>query len=373
MNNLEFAFTLNTNGSNSLDAWASDTGRPPAVQIQESEVMQVASLCDTVQPALAGSGHISQDDAFELQLFELELNIRQQAHFLANNYQGFVREQWVMSKEDLAARFKSADAKLLALQRTKATLDKMAAELDAGQAVQPAGIMERAERDFSRQSLGASSGQLAQLAANNVPFERYHASEPEQRSLSVQPAPHVARESHVSQMRFERYHASEQEQRSLSVQPAPHVAHESHVSQPDGGDGGPPRLDRKRAWEDCGGAVAAAPTGAPAGRQRHEKSYRRNEICAFVAKCTNEYANQHGTAVDFYTMNAEILHSVKLQFPKCTTGPLNRCIPEELRKRLWTQKAADADLQITAEMMGARPRAQRRKNVANMKNQSRNP
>ena len=156
MNNLEFTLTLNTNGSNSLDAWASDTGRPPAVQIQESEVMQVASLCDTVQPALAGSGHISQDDAFELQLFELELNIRQQAHFLANNYQGFVREQWVMSKEDLAARFKSADAKLLALQRTKATLDKMAAELDAGQAVvKPAGIMERAERDFSRQSLGA--------------------------------------------------------------------------------------------------------------------------------------------------------------------------------------------------------------------------
>ena len=198
MNNLEFAFTLSTNGSNSLDSWASDTGRPPAVQIQESEVMQVASLCDTVEPALAGSGHISQDDAFELQLFELELNIRQQAHFLANNYQGFVREQWVMSKEDLAARFKSADAKLLALQRTKATLDKMAAELDAGQAVQPAGIMERAERDFSRQSLGASSGQLAQLAANHVPFERYHASEPEQRaqwSLSVQPAPHVARRS----------------------------------------------------------------------------------------------------------------------------------------------------------------------------------
>ena len=84
-----------------------------------------------------------------------------------------------MSKEDLAARFKSADAKHLALQRTKATLDKMAAELDAGQAVQPAGIMERAELDFSGQSLGVSSGQLAQLAANHVPLERYHASEQE--------------------------------------------------------------------------------------------------------------------------------------------------------------------------------------------------
>ena len=152
-----------------------------------------------------------------------------------------------MSKEDLA-RFKSADAKLLALQRRKALLDEKAVELDDDQAlrparimvraeqgfsgqslgassgqlsqlnrlaetaVQPAGIMERAERDFSRQSLGASSGQLAQLAANHVPFERYHASEPEQRA-----------------------------QWSLSVQPAPHVAHESHVSQP---DGGPPRLDR---------------------------------------------------------------------------------------------------------------------------------
>ena len=121
MNSLEFALTLNTNGSNSLDVWASDTGRQPAVQIQESELMQVASLCYTVEPSLAGSGHIFPDDAFELQLFELELNIWQQAHFLANNYQGFVRKQWVMSKEDLAARFKSANAKLLALQSTKAT------------------------------------------------------------------------------------------------------------------------------------------------------------------------------------------------------------------------------------------------------------
>ena len=37
--------------------------------------------------------------------------------------------------------------------------------------------------------------------------------------------------------------------------------------------------------------------------------------------------------------------------------------------RLWTLKAEDADLQITAEMMGARSRAQRRKVVANLKNQ----
>ena len=41
--------------------------------------MQVASLCNTVEPVLEGSGHISPDDAFELQLFEVELNIRQQA------------------------------------------------------------------------------------------------------------------------------------------------------------------------------------------------------------------------------------------------------------------------------------------------------
>ena len=179
--------------SNSLDAWAPDAGRQPAVQIQENEVMQVASLCFTVEPALAGSGYISPDDA----LFELELNIQQQTHFLANNFQGIVLEQWVMSKEDLAARFKAADAKLLALQHTKVTLNKMAAEVDASQVVQPAGIMERSERDFSRQSLGASSGQLAQLAVNHVPLERYHASEPEQRaqwSLSVQHAPHIAHE-----------------------------------------------------------------------------------------------------------------------------------------------------------------------------------
>ena len=73
----------------------------------------------------------------------------------------------------------------------------MAVELDDDQAMQLAGIIERAERDFSGQSLGASSGQLAQLAANHVPLERYDASEPEQRaqwSMSVQPAPHVAHE-----------------------------------------------------------------------------------------------------------------------------------------------------------------------------------
>ena len=73
--------------------------------------------------------------------------------------------------------------------------------------------------------------------------------------------------------------------------------------------------------------------------------------------------------VDFHTMSANILQSVKLQFPKCTTGPFNKWIPEELRKRQRTQKAEDADLQITAEIMGARPRVQRRKVVANMKNQ----
>ena len=190
--------------------------------------------------------------------------------------------QWVLSKEDLA-RFKSDGAKFLALQRRKTVLDEMSAELDDEQAVHPAGIMERAERDFSRQSLGASSGQLAQLAANHVPLERYHAGEPEQRA-----------------------------QWSMSVQPAPHVAHKSHVSQPDGCCS---RLDCKRAWADS----AAAAAGAPGARQRNEKSYRRNELCAFVAKCTKEYANKHWTGVDFYTMSAHILQSVKLQYPKCTT------------------------------------------------------
>ena len=126
MNNLEYAFTLNTNGSNSLDAWASDTGLPPAVRIQESEVMQVASLSYTVEPAPMGSGCFSQDDAIELQLFELEQKIQRQAHTLANKHgSSFREERWVMSKEDLA-RFKSADAKLLALQRRKALLDEMA-------------------------------------------------------------------------------------------------------------------------------------------------------------------------------------------------------------------------------------------------------
>ena len=171
------------------------------VQIKENEVMQVASLCFTVEPSLAGSGHISQDDALKLQLFELEHDILQQAQTLAKKSQGhYPAKEWMMTKEDLA-RFKSANAKLLALQHRKAALDRMAAELDAEQALQPAGIMERAEQDFSRQSLGASSGQLAQLAAyhdrDHVHLERYRASEPEQQAqwtMSVQPAPHVAHE-----------------------------------------------------------------------------------------------------------------------------------------------------------------------------------
>ena len=33
--------------------------------------MQVASLCDTVEPALVGNDHISPDDALELHLFEM--------------------------------------------------------------------------------------------------------------------------------------------------------------------------------------------------------------------------------------------------------------------------------------------------------------
>ena len=45
--------------------------------------MQVALLSDTVVSALAGtapgSGHISPDDALELQLFELEQRILRQA------------------------------------------------------------------------------------------------------------------------------------------------------------------------------------------------------------------------------------------------------------------------------------------------------
>ena len=69
-------------------------------------------------------------------MFELELNILQQAQTLANKYQRFREELWVMSREGLA-RFKSANAKLLTLQRRKAVFDKMAAELDDNQAMQP--------------------------------------------------------------------------------------------------------------------------------------------------------------------------------------------------------------------------------------------
>ena len=62
----------------------------------------------------------------------------------------------------------------------------------------------------------------------------------------------------------------------------------------------------------------------PGGRQRNEKSYRWNELCAFVAKCTNEYASQHGTGVDFYTMSVHILQSFELQFPKCNEKSYRR-------------------------------------------------
>ena len=91
MNNLELRkFALSLSNHASLDSWASDAGRASAVQlnqIQENEVMQVASLYNTVtititvEPALASSGHIYPDDAFDLQFFVLELNILQQAIF----------------------------------------------------------------------------------------------------------------------------------------------------------------------------------------------------------------------------------------------------------------------------------------------------
>ena len=92
-NNLElreFALSLSYNG-NSLYLCASDAGRAPAVQIQENEVMQVVSLWDTVEPALAGSSHVFPDDALELQLFELEEKILRQAHSLAKKSQVHLR------------------------------------------------------------------------------------------------------------------------------------------------------------------------------------------------------------------------------------------------------------------------------------------
>ena len=57
--------------------------------------MQVASLCYTVEPALAGSGRFSQDDAIELQLFELaaEQKIQRQAPTLANKHHSSFREE----------------------------------------------------------------------------------------------------------------------------------------------------------------------------------------------------------------------------------------------------------------------------------------
>ena len=86
MNNIElseFGLSLGNNGSNFLNSCGSVAARAPAVQIQENEVMQVALLSDTVVSALAGtapgSGHISPDDALELQLFELEQRILRQA------------------------------------------------------------------------------------------------------------------------------------------------------------------------------------------------------------------------------------------------------------------------------------------------------
>ena len=58
------------------------------------------------------------------------------------------------------------------------------------------------------------------------------------------------------------------------------------MSQP---DGGPSLLAWKLAWEDCGRAAAAAANSAPGGRQRKEKSYSQNELCALDAKCMNKY------------------------------------------------------------------------------------
>ena len=42
----------------------------------------------------------------------------------------------------------------------------------------------------------------------------------------------------------------------------------------------------------------------PGRLHRNEKSYRWNELCAFVAQFIIGYANQQRTGVDFYTMSA---------------------------------------------------------------------
>ena len=56
-------------------------------------------------------------------------------------------------------------------------------------------------------------------------------------------------------------------------------------------------LDRKLAWEDCGGAAAAAAAGAPGAHQRNEKSYIYQMNC--VLSLQNAQTNtQNNTGLD---------------------------------------------------------------------------
>ena len=66
-------------------------------------------------------------------------------------------------------------------------------------------------------------------------------------------------------------------------------------------------------------------------------------------------------------MSAHILQSVKLQFPQVYNGSFQVSI--NVSRRRCKSACGYKNLQITAEMMGARPRKQLRKVVANMKNQ----
>ena len=157
----------------------------------------------------------------------------------------------MMSKEDLA-RFISTD---LALQCTKARLI-MAVELDADQAVQPAGILERAE-DFFRLCLGARSGQLAPLAAHHVHSERYDVV-----SLALN---QNSRHNGVCQCKL-----------CLTLLTNCMC----------------PSLTAVLCYL-CGSSKDCS--GSPGRLHRNEKSYRCNELCAFTAQFIIGYANQQRT------------------------------------------------------------------------------
>ena len=84
----------------------------------------------------------------------------------------------------------------------------------------------------------------------------------------------------------------------------------------------------------------------------------------------NEYADAHGTGADDNGMTSHLLERVQQKYHAVKgIGILNKNISMDQREKACKHKAQDANLQITAEMLGARASVKQAKVGVNSKQQ----